>query len=94
MAISSWGSQLNKEFASKLRSVGILVTLAAIIWWAAFFGHVAQMAGDAPEVVLQNRYQCIVYTTTPCTIIYGVAQFAGYTHTTQYLPGPESVSSQ
>jgi hypothetical protein len=70
---------MNRELASKLRTVGILVALAAIGWWFAFFGQVAQMTGEKPEVVFQNRYQCIVYTTTPCTIIYGVAQFAGYT---------------
>ncbi len=70
---------MSSDVASKVEKLGGVVIFAALVWWFLFFMQVAHVTGDKPEVILQNTYMCIVYTTQPCALIYGIAQLAGYT---------------
>ena len=64
-----------KKLAQILISVGIIAVIAALLWWASFYGPIMQdLGGD-----LSSAYSCIYSSSGGCSIASGVAQLAGKT---------------
>jgi len=62
-----------KKLTKILLGVGCLVTVAAFIWWAHFYGQVTtQMGGN-----LGNAFGCLYSSGGPCGFVSGVAQSLG-----------------
>jgi hypothetical protein len=70
---------MSAGIARRVEILGGIVVVGAIVWWSLFFTQVADVTGDKPELIYQKTFMCIVYTTSPCAIVYGIAQLAGYT---------------
>jgi len=64
-----------KKLAKVLIWIGGLVTLAAFIWWAYFYGQVTkEMGGNMGDAI-----GCLYSSSGPCGFVSGLAQFGGVT---------------
>jgi len=59
-------------------AVGQVLVVIALVWWGIFFTYAAQVAGGNANNIWSMAPGCIIQTSQPCAIIYGIAQMTGY----------------
>jgi hypothetical protein len=64
-----------KKLAKILVSGGLVAVIAAIIWWASFYGPIVKHLGGN----LSSAYSCIYSSGGGCSIASDIAQFVGKT---------------
>jgi hypothetical protein len=73
-----WGFVMSAISSRTLSKFGEGAFILAIAWWVIFFLGFIAKTGSKPDEVWGHAVQCFVYTTQPCAIAYGLAEFAGY----------------
>ncbi|MDR3481988.1 MAG: hypothetical protein P4L91_14890 [Burkholderiaceae bacterium] len=64
-----------KKLANNLLILGIVLLIAAVCWWASFYGPIAHKLG----VDLMRADSCLYSNGGLCKVAVGIAQLAGQT---------------
>jgi len=60
-----------------VRVLGLACLAGSVTWWLSFFDRVSSVIGAAVQDLFPDAWPCLFYTTTPCQVVYNIAEVAG-----------------